>query len=567
MMRFLRKHRTWLMTVIAILAIPFIFYFVKTDYSAVRPDEFARIYDRKVSIVEARKYARLLDLARALGLSDLPTYLTLGAKDQNEVYGEFIWHLLILRHEADRLGIRPTQSEVIDVAHNLQAFRGTSGFDLKKYDDFVQNALSPNGMGEAQIEELVRDELCLKRIKQLLAIGVSVPETLSKTNFEQAYGKLHTTVIRLRAADVAKEIKISDDDIGKYFEAHKTELKTEEKRKVDFVELSLSDEQKKLTGKERIDALQKLADHANDFSQALLEKGADVKEVAAKFQLPVKTTDEFTAAAPDPQFKATPQLAGSAFKLTAQDPNSDPLQVADGFYILHLVGIVDSHPLTPEEAKPKIVEALKRSRSQEVLSTKGAEIVRQLREAAKSPGSAALEAAIKKAGLKAEKVPPFSLMEEPKATVETKETKEEPKKETQEEPKKVAKKEPKRVAKKIAKKEEKKGAEKEEGKEAKEEKEAKKESPDFIAIKNTASRLEPGEVSDFLPWEEGGLIVVLEKRELPDSAKYAESKASFDERYLNSKRDVVFYEWLRERERDAGLLPAPPEPAASPRPG
>lgn len=488
------------MTVIAILAIPFCLYFVKTDYTAIRPDQFARIYDRNVSTVEARKCARFLDLARALGMADLQQNLTAGAKDQNEAYTDFVLSLLVMRHEAEQLGIRPTQAEIIDVIHNLQAFRNSSGFDLKKYDDFVQNALSPSGMTEAQIEDLVRDQICLKRIKQLLAAGVSLPESESKANFERAYDKLFVSVIRLRAADVVKDIKITDDEIQKYFEGHKAEYKTEEKRKVEFVELSLSDEQKKLTGRDRIDALQKLSDGSNDLTQALLEKGADFKQVAEKFKLPVHTTGEFTAIAPDPEFKAAPEAAGAAFKLTPQDPNSDPFQVAEGFYILHLVSIVESRSLTLEEAKPKVVEAIKRSRSREMVSTKGSDIAHQLREATRS--GQPLEAAIQKSGAKAEKIPPFALMDDSKEKMDDKT----------------------------------------------------KEPADFLGIKNAASRLEPGEVSEFFPWEDGGLIVVLEKREPPDPVKYAETKATFDERYLNNKRELVFYEWLHERQREAGLF-------------
>src|SRR5207249_6522470 len=150
-------------------------------------------------------------------------------------------------------------------------------------------------------------QLCLKRIKQVVASGVSLPEGESKSNYEQLYGKNFVSVVRVRSADILKEIKVSDDDIKKYYEAHKGELKTEEKRKVEFVRLALNDDQKKLKDKERIDALQKLADRANDFSQALLEKG-DFHQVAAKFQLPVEATDEFTSSAPDPKLKADPQL-------------------------------------------------------------------------------------------------------------------------------------------------------------------------------------------------------------------------------------------------------------------
>src|SRR5439155_3303429 len=194
----------------------------------------------------------------------------------------------------------------------------------------------------------------------------------------------------------------------KYYEAHKAEFKSEEKRKVEFVSLALSDKQKKMSGKERIEALQKLADRANDFTQALLEKGADFKQVAAKFQLPIHVTGEFTATAPEVQLNVDPQFGAAAFRLTAQEPNSDPLQAADEFYVLHLAGIVEARPLTMEEAKPKIVEAIKTSRTRELVSTKGAEIVRQLREATRS--GQLLEAAIQKMGLKAEKVPPFSLL-------------------------------------------------------------------------------------------------------------------------------------------------------------
>jgi hypothetical protein len=494
MITLLRKHRQWLMIVIAILALPFCIYFVKTDYSAIRPDDFGRIYNRKISLVEARRDARLFDLARALGMSGFRQDLSAGAKSEADAYVPFILNLVILRHEAARLGIRPTAPEIADVVRNLEAFRGPSGFDLQKYNNFTQNFLAPNGLGEEQIEQLVRDELSLNRIKQLVAAGASLPESESKANYDEAYGKLFVSVIRLRSPDFAKDVQVTDDDVRKYYEAHKAEFKSEEKRKVEFVSLGLSDEQKKLSGKERIDALQKLADRANDFTQALLEKGADFKQVAAKFQLPIRVTGEFTAAAPDPQLNVDPQLGAAAFGLTVQEPNSDPLQVADGFYILHLAGMAEARSLTIEEAKPKVVEAIKSSRTKELISTKGAEIAHQLREATGS--GQPVEAAIQKMGLKAEKVPPFSLAEDATAKPEER-----------------------------------------------------KEPPDLVAIKNAVAQINPGDVSDFFPWEEGGMIAVLEKREPADPAKYPEKKAAFDNRY----REIVFYEWLRDRQRDAGL--------------
>src|SRR5262249_5553591 len=85
------------------------------------------------------------------------------------------------------------------------------------------------------------------------------------------------------------------------------------------------------------------------------------------------------------------------------------------------------------------------------------------------------------------------------------------------------------------------------------------ESPEMMQIKNAVFRLQPGEVSDYVSLGNGGFIVVLEKREPPDPAKYAERKAAFDERYLDGKQQVVFNEWLRERQRDAGLSQSAPQ--------
>ncbi|PYI98656.1 MAG: hypothetical protein DME98_03580 [Verrucomicrobia bacterium] len=502
MMKLLRRHKDWLMIVIAILAIPFIFYFVRApDYGAMKRGEVGQIYGRKLTQVEIDANARLGGLAQALGMSDFWETLSL-RQPGNAGYGTFAVNLIVLRHEADRLGLRPSAPEIADVVRKLPAFQGEAGFDMNKFSGFVRLALGPMGLGEEHIEQLVRDELCLNEIKRLLAAGITVSKGELDEKFQRGYDKFYVTVIRFRSADFSNGITVNDEDVQKYYDAHKAELKTDEKRKVQFVQLGLTEEQKKSTGKERIDALQKLSDRATDVTQALLEKGADFKQSAEKFQLPVHETGEFTAAAPDPQLKGDPQLSAAAFKLSVQEPNSDPIQVADGFYILHLTGVSEARPLTLEEAKPKIVDALKKSRSRELMSTKGAEAVNQLREATKSGQS--LEAAIQKAGAKPEKISPFSLIEEEKTKPEDKE--------------------PKRD-----------------------------EPTDLTAIKDAVAFLNAGEISDFSPSGENGFVAVLEKREPSTDANAAEKKAAFEKRLLDNKQRVVLYEWLHDRQEAAGL--------------
>jgi hypothetical protein len=512
MITILRKHRQWLMIVIAVLCIPFIFYFVQNpDYGAIGSDHFGRIYDRNIMRVEVQKNVRLFELAQRLGMIPLLQELIGKATSQDDAYLQFTVNRAVLAHEAERLGIRPSTSEILDVVRGIQVFQGEAKFDVNKYTDFVQNTLPSMGFNEAQIEELAGDQLRLDRIKSLLAVGVQIPESESKANFEQAYGKMDVTLVRLRNDDFAKDIQISDPDVAKYYEAHKAELKSEEKRKAEFVTFAFTDDQKKLTGKERIDFLQKLADRANDFTQALLEKGADFQQAAKKFQVEVRTTGEFTAAAPDPQLAADPQLAKSAFQLTMQEPNGDAIQTADGFYILHLTAIAEARPLTLEEAKPKIVEALRKERLQQLVSTKAAEVTQQIREKLKA--GVTPEVAIQQTGLKPEKIPPFSLLDDPIPV---------PKPSPAASP----------------------GASPS----------AEKKPPaDLPAVKQSVAELHPGEVSPFVPTADGGLIAVLEKREPLDMAKFELTRPLLEGRMLQNKRTIVFFEWLAERRREAGV--------------
>ena len=492
------------MIVIAILAVPFVFYFNKSDLGAQRVTDLGKIYDRTVTQVEFTRHARMLNLASALGLNLGSDLMMVNVASESEMYVEFTWNRIVLLHEAEQLGIRPSSSEITAYVKTLPRFRGDGGqFDIAKYNEFKKDMLPTLGFNEAQVEEIISDQLTLARVKDLLGTGVQVPESESKENYERMYGKMQVAVVRLREEDFQKDVNISDDDIAKYYEAHKDQLKSDEKRRVEFVAFTLNDEEKKLTGKDRKDPLQKVADRANDFTQALLEKDAKFADVATKFQTPVDSTGEFTAAAPDPKFAANPQLTQYSFQLTEQTPISDPVQGPDGFHVLHLLGTTESHPLTLEEAKPKIVDTLKSERVRELVSNKGAEVARQLRVAVKA--GTPLEKSAEQSGLKLERIPPMALAEIP-----------DPDKPKTEKPK--------------------------------------DEAPDMPAIKSAASALNQGDVTDFVPTGKGGVVAVLEKREPADPSGYAAAKTQFETRYLFQRRGAIFVEWLRDRRKAAGAV-------------
>jgi peptidyl-prolyl cis-trans isomerase D len=516
MITVMRKHHKWLMIVIAILAVPFIFYFNKTDWSAQRQSDLGRVYDRPVTLVEFQRSVRLWTLAQMMGMSSMIQDLMGRPMSQDEAYVNFAFNRVVLDHESRVLGVRPTTAEIVAFVKTLAPFQGANGFDPAKYTEFVQNRLPPLGFNEAQIEEVVSDQLALNRLKDLLGTGLHVADSESTEYYDQAYGKLHVAVVRFRTEDFQKDVKISDDDIAKYFEAHKAELKTDEKRKVEFVVFPLSEEDKKLTGKEKVEALQKVANRANDFVQGTLENGAKFSELAQKFNVPVVATGEFTATAPDPQFASLPQLSQYAFQLKQPDAVSDALQGGDSFYVLHLLNVTPARPLSLEEAKPKISDTLSKEKVKQLIAARATDVSRTVREAikAKTP----LDAALSQLGLQAERPAPFAIVENPTPTPVPSASPAKPE----------------------------------------EAKDKKPEVADLASIKSAVRDLNPGDASDFVATPNGGLVVVVETREPGDPAGSAAAKATYEKNYLQSKRMVIFDEWLRERRRAAGLQQPPP---------
>ena len=194
----------------------------------------------------------------------------------------------------------------------------------------------------------------------------------------------------------------------------------------------------------------------------------------AKFQLTPKETADFSKASPDPALASEPAACASSLCADKGSAEQRCDSNAGRFRRLTLLKVEPSRPLTLDEARPKIVEALKQQRVQQMVATKAAEVAGKLRDELKS-GKPVGEAAAE-AGVKVEKIPTFALVDTlPGAT-------------------------PSPTP------------------------DPKNESPDMPHIKQAASDLSPGDVSDYLNTPDGGLLVILEKRETLDPAEFEKSR-------------------------------------------
>lgn len=498
MVHLLRKYQQPLLICVTILVIIAFVGYWNTNQSTrgggggFGTASMGTIYGRNVRETDFAREARKFDIARALGLIDMLQSLAGHGYDMNEVITDYVWNSMVLRHEADALQIIPTSEEMQAALAGLPTLQTNGQFDRTKLDAFVQNILPSRGFTDTVIDDLVRDDLVLKKVRTLVGSSIETAPAEFRAAYAQVHEKASVSVVRFLTADLAASVQISDDDAKKAFEARKDSFKSDEKRTVSFVTFALTDAQLKLTGKERIDTLQKLANRAAEFSQAVLEKGAKFPDVAAKFGVPVATAPDLTQTSTG---MLPPAAVAAAFQITEKDPNSDPVEAENGFHVLHLEKITPSQPLTFEQAKPRVIEQIRNERAGELAATKAAEARKKIDEALKA-GKSFAEAATA-AGVRAESVPAFSLADPPKEDV-----------------------------------------------------------PDQDVIMQKTADLGVQQLSDFTPTAAGGLLVYVEKREGIDEAQFEKDKAAQMPRFEEQKRAQAFQEWLRTRREAAKLKPA-----------
>lgn len=493
MVNLIRRFQQPLMIFITILVIIAFAWLYNTTSSLDRAgtDRIGTIYGRDVTQTEFVRTGRKFELARDLGMYELLQDLVGPAMTLDQATENFVWNSMVLRRETERLGIQATNTEVEEFVKAMPVFQAEGKFDSNRYFAVVQNALAPRGFSEDQLEELVRDSLKLGKIKELLASTTAPAQSEVQSIFEQRHQKTDASVIRLKLDEFLKNAQLTEEDIKKAFEERKDSLTTEEKRKVKYVAFTLPKEGAPTEGKEKIEAMQKLADKASDFSVAMAEKNANFEEIAKKMEVPVQQTSEFTASEPPAELGKAEEIARAAFRLTKEEPNSDPVSAENGYYVIQLAETVPPRPLTYEEAKPKLETELKSERAREAMDLRAKEIRSKIETELKAGKS--FPEAVKAAGVTPETFPTFSLAE-PKFN-----------------------------------------------------------QPDAREVIGTASELKTGELSEFVPTTTGGLLVYVNARQPVDNKALESEQKLIADSLSRSRREALFQEWMKNRRADANV--------------
>lgn len=412
-----------LIVVTVIIVIAFAFLYSDFDFMGTvgKQDCVMKVYNRCYRQKEAQKLASHFDVAYQLGMGEFVSVL-FGENRRDADRTDFIMSLVILRREAEKMGIEPTAEEIKEAIPNLPIFQ--QPWVNSAY--LENNILGPNGFTDGDLAQLVKDYLSFQKLRSLVSSGLTAIPSETEKRYVEQNQRYSASVIRFDRESVVGDIEVTDDEIADYYEKNADDLKSETLRGFDYVKFSPKEIAEEATNEVKAKADLDFAKAVNRAYSDLADEDSDFLAVAkqyegkkADFSLETGKFDAFARTDPPEAIKDDAETLQNLFSdALQQDDVTVPFKTSDGgYYVFHFSDLVEPKPLSLEEATPAIREALIARKSNRSVNDAASSALAKINEALEAGKPFA--AAAQEAGVEPVELPNFSVTEPPADTEDT----------------------------------------------------------------------------------------------------------------------------------------------------
>jgi len=325
-------------------------------------------------------YSRMLEVAR-----EREEFKELDEKLLKEMVVQVLINSWLLANEAEKIGYRVSEDELNFEIRRALGIRGNIG--KKEY----LSLLARNRIFPEEFEKKLKMEILSSKILFLLRDAIKISDEDLWTDYELENTKISVFLVKFDPSDM--KVKISEEKLKEYYEAHKEEFKSGEKRLIRFVLLNKGEGESKESFSNRVDELQREMSEKG-FEGVCMEKGIMYSETP-----PFEKTGIFPVDLPSSQ-----EIINKAFSMKEGDV-AEPIILDDRAVIFKLQGIITGAVLEFKEAIPMVKEKVMEIEKRESARKKAQDLIGKIKDA-KNP-----EKKARKMGYKLEPTEPFSLLD------------------------------------------------------------------------------------------------------------------------------------------------------------
>ncbi|HEU4639573.1 MAG TPA: SurA N-terminal domain-containing protein, partial [Candidatus Binatia bacterium] len=388
MLDFLRKKkRSWIITILlGLIIVVFIAFYGGSQQPTGVASHVAEVNGESISQREfIVHYQRAVERYREMFKGSFTPELLKNLNIKQSLLEEMIEARLVLQ-EARRLGLSATDEELMNAIAQVPEFHVNGRFNKERYIQLLRaNRLTP-----AQFEEDQRKQLTIQRLLGVLADAAHVTEAEVRERYRFEQEKINLQFVRFSVSDNLSDVRITDEDVQKFYDRNKESLKEPLKVQVEYIPYSFEQFSGpvQLTDKEVEDYY-----NSNRATKFTTPKQAKVRYVMVRLDAGADAKQKEAA-----QVRANRIVAeargGKSFaelaKKESQDPSaekggeigwlnqgqlpealdkqifalaigeiSEPIETPVGFHIVKVEDIKEEKTLSLAEAKPVIMRELK----------------------------------------------------------------------------------------------------------------------------------------------------------------------------------------------------------------
>ncbi len=397
----IRKHSGWLWWVIAGLTIISFVMFMgsapnRNGAGGSAAGNFGTIYGHTLTAADFQKAKAEYFLYFWMRNQQWPDHTPGVSADETE---QGIYIRLLLSAKAQQLGIHIGQDSLVTAANEFLRSLGRNGQSVP-LDKFAEQVLAPKGLGVADLENFLRDELVVQQMIQVLGLsGALVTPQEASQLYDREHQQVSAQAVFFAASNYLAQVVATPAAVGQFYTNYMAAYRQPDRVQVNYVFFNVTNyfaqakaelnktndfaayvnsiyaqygasqfpDLKPEAAKAKISellirerALRDAHNAANDFATAVFAlepaKPENLITYAKQKGLAVPTTAPFSANYGPEEFNAPAAFTKAAFQLNADQPFAGPIPAPDGIYVLSLAAQIPSAIPSFDEISARVTQ-------------------------------------------------------------------------------------------------------------------------------------------------------------------------------------------------------------------